>query len=586
MNETLKNPAHSSGESMITVETLPEVPLIIERQRGSETLTASATWTPTPIDPPPNTTIAPKMVFEPQGSEWDRMETLAPTPRPARREASGGNVAQPRDTLADIEAEQSALGSILLAYDHGEAQAEIDREGITPDLFTDEYTREIFRLINVCLTEGATPDLVNVVSRLHLINGDQRTLRDYLSMLPDKSPSFANLSTYTERLRELLARREAVEVADSIRARALDPRGSVAEAQHIAREFSDLALVRDGANAELKKRWFDGSRQPPALRVVYTLADKVIATPGNISTIAAPVKAGKSAVIGAMVAGTMCRPLHPDDAEAGMPDRDLLGFASSNPDRLPVLWIDSEQSPDDFWHCVMRSIRRAGLTARPPWLHAACLTGLGPLQAWKCVHTAMKEKGGSTGKFHSILLDGAADFVRNVNDPAECSDFVAELVGIAIERDCPLINILHFNPGTDKTRGHLGSHLERKSETNLRLDKDGDRTTIWSINQRRAPILKRDGICFRWSDEAGMHVICQSGGEVRNDAARDLLSRVAMDAFSKVASMKWTDLKNAVRWSKIYSQPLTDDGAAKAVKKMGDLQLIKKNASGLYLLSV
>ena len=189
------------------------------------------------------TTLSPHLVSTIPTSGESAVRMI-PTHRPMRREDSGGNVAQPRDNLADIEAEQSALGSILLAYDHGEAQAGIDREGITPECFTDGYTREIYRLINVCLTEGATPDLVNVGSRLHLINGDQRTLRDYLSMLPDKSPSFANLSTYTERLRELLARREAVEVADSIRARALDPRGSVAEAQHIAREFSELSLVR------------------------------------------------------------------------------------------------------------------------------------------------------------------------------------------------------------------------------------------------------------------------------------------------------------------------------------------------------
>jgi hypothetical protein len=34
-----------------------------------------------------------------------------------------------------------------------------------------------------------------------------------------------------------------------------------------------------------------------------------------------------------------------------------------------------------------------------------------------------------------------------------------------------IVGVIHFNPGGEKTRGHLGSQLERKAETNLRLDK-------------------------------------------------------------------------------------------------------------------
>ena len=121
MNETLKNPAHLDGESM-NVEPLHEGSPLTECQHGSPTLTASATWHPAPIDTPPNTTIAPAMVFGSNGAEMARLERMIPTHRPVRREASQPIVAQPRDTLNDIKAERGVLGCVLMAPSHAEAR--------------------------------------------------------------------------------------------------------------------------------------------------------------------------------------------------------------------------------------------------------------------------------------------------------------------------------------------------------------------------------------------------------------------------------------------------------------------------------
>ena len=71
--------------------------------------------------------------------------------------------------------------------------------------------------------------------------------------------------------------------------------------------------------------------------------------------------------------------------------------------------------------------------------------------------------------------------------------------------------MIHFNPGSEKSRGHLGSQLERKAETNLILEKNKDEVTrIYSVKNRRAGIPKSEGPCFRYDEESRLHITCES----------------------------------------------------------------------------
>jgi hypothetical protein len=122
--------------------------------------------------------------------------------------------------------------------------------------------------------------------------------------------------------------------------------------------------------------------------------------------------------------------------------------------------------------------------------------------------------------------------VVDVNDSAESNAFVAAYHDLAIRHKCPVIGVLHLNPGSEKSRGHLGSQLERKSETNLRLETDGEFTEIWSARQRRTPILKGSGPRFRWDDEVKMHVSVESGREARLAVKAETARTYADDVFA------------------------------------------------------
>jgi hypothetical protein len=173
-------------------------------------------------------------------------------------------------------------------------------------------------------------------------------------------------------------------------------------------------------------------------------------------------------------------------------------------------------------------LRRIHLPKPPPWFYSYCLTGLGFKAATECFLHSLQIAADTHGGIHSAFLDGIADFVSDVNDPAEANAFIAQLQDLAIQFDAPITGVIHFNPGSDKSRGHLGSQFERKAETNLRLDKTNEITTIWSEKQRRAPIPKGSGPSFTWSDEAQMHVSCQPGPtSTRRSGSPSMVAQIA-----------------------------------------------------------
>jgi hypothetical protein len=264
---------------------------------------------------------------------------------------------------------------------------------------------------------------------------------------------------------------------------------------------------QEAALAELR---FDFYNPPPPAQVVYSLVGIPIATPGNLVAIASDVKTGKSAFIGAMIASTMST-----DGNA-----DLLGFSSENPRGFAVLHFDSEQSPPDHWEGIARILKRARVKKPPSWLYSYCLTGLSVIEAKEKVMRVIPIAAAKHGGIHSIFLDGIADFVTDVNDQKESGAFITELHSVAIKHHCPLSGVLHFNPNSDKTRGHLGSQFERKAETNLRLDKKNGVTVVWSEKQRRAPIPKKTGPCFAWSDSEKMHVTVPNPGSEKAESTQ------------------------------------------------------------------
>lgn len=298
------------------------------------------------------------------------------------------------------------------------------------------------------------------------------------------------------------------------------------------------ALPGTTTNANLLTRLYAGRFNhavvPAEPTPRFLINGHAVCTPGNLTNIIAHAKSGKTAVIGAFIAAAIC-------AEYGESDRDTLGITATAPGSKRLIHFDTEQSPFDHDQLIRRAMRRAGADTPPAWLDSYGCAGFSAVELRQSLARTMKDAQANGGVF-AVILDGTADLVVEVNDPAECNPFVAELHALAIAHDCPILNVVHENPGQDagKMRGHLGSQLERKAESNLRLRKAEEVTTIFSEKMRKAPILEKDGPRFRWSDDAGMHVSAPSSGTLREADSLADLRDLAAEVFSS-GTLRYAD---------------------------------------------
>jgi hypothetical protein len=159
---------------------------------------------------------------------------------------------------------------------------------------------------------------------------------------------------------------------------------------------------------------------------------------------------------------------------------------------------------------------------------------------------------------------------------------------------CPIDGVIHFNPGTEKVRGHLGSQMERKAETNLTLEKSSDEVTrIYSLKNRRAGIPKWGGPCFKYDPERQMHVTCDpeewesdpkggsgSGREARSDRARFTPEDVHNAlVWSGIGSVTWSEFLNLVKTSCGMSKGSFQTNLARAIRNG---TILKSAATGRY----
>lgn len=279
-----------------------------------------------------------------------------------------------------------------------------------------------------------------------------------------------------------------------------DPKASLEKAISAKDEQKEIE-EQEALLAKLAEVEFNPGAEPENEKCIFKLAGVEIAHSGNHIAIVAPVKTGKSAAIGAAIASAVTM-----DFKA-----DLLGFEPCNRAGHAVIHIDTEQSRNDHHRLLMRSLKRAGEEVCPDWLLSFCMTSWDPAEIIKAITFLCERAKQAFGGIHSIIIDGVADLVSSPNDEEESNAVERYLRSLAIKYGCSVVCVIHKNPGSDKSRGHLGSQLERKAETVLFLEKKNDVTIMYSDRTRHAPITKDKAPAFRWCDEAKAHVSCKQG---------------------------------------------------------------------------
>ena len=422
----------------------------------------------------------------------------APRPQPAPIPTISG-----RTPPHSLEAEEYLLSCILL--DGADVLAKCTEAHVTPRSFYLAAHSVVFDCLLSLQSRGEAIDIAVLAEELK----STKQLASvggfgFLTQISSRIPTIAQAGYFVQKVRELHVLRELIRSAAATVEECYSFSGDIDGLLELAQDtLKSIASSTSQSKAEqIAARAYDPTRIIPKPTPIYTLDGTTVSTPGNLTAIYSQAKTGKSSLIGAMIAATMTNPAS---------GHDTLGVVGPNYAKHAVLHFDTEQSHYDWQQLITSSLRRVGMKTPPDWLMSYTLTGMGAAECREFIEATIKRARKLHGGIHSIIIDGIADLVTDPNDAEDCFPLITRLHAIAIEQKTAVISILHMNPGSEtaKGRGHLGSQLERKAESNLTIEKDANEVSrVYGLKQRGKAITKDKAHCFQWSEKDQMHMTC------------------------------------------------------------------------------
>ncbi|MFT4154724.1 AAA family ATPase [Parafilimonas sp.] len=221
-----------------------------------------------------------------------------------------------------------------------------------------------------------------------------------------------------------------------------------------------------------------------------------IAAPGNLTAISAQAKAGKTAFCSMLMAGALSI-----DGCAS-----LFGGIeiAANVDTKAVLNFDTEQAEADQQHNVKTVLKRLELANTPDHFLSYNIRQLSIVDYKQTTDAICSASATHFGGIYAIFIDGAADYIKDVNSTEQATEIREYFTHLAIRYQCPVILVIHQNPGSTKERGHLGSEIQRKCYGIISITKEDEISIAKTTFSRKAGDLQ--SIHFKYSIEKGYHV--------------------------------------------------------------------------------
>lgn len=476
------------------------------------------------------------------------------------------------------EAEEMLLSCALI--DPSVVLPRCIEQQVTPESFYDRRSSVVYEQL-LSLHVRRHPIDISIVAEELNSSGKMAEVGGYayLSQVSRLLPTTAEFPSYISRVREFELRRRLVRGLEQFAEKARNPEASLDE---IAQSSTDqLRGIQQGTSdlmlERLERTRYDPLRRIPPSEPVLWLGKVAISRKANISSITAQSKSGKSSFVSGLLASTFRDPDH---------GRDCFSARGPNPAGRALLHIDTEQAPQDHQRMMDIVLKRAGADL-PLWFHSYCRKGTSAEQLRAELNALLRSKSRLHNGIHAVFLDGIADYVNDVNDPKDVNPFVAWLESLSVQFDCPILNVLHLNPlgnrqSLEKARGHLGSQLQRKGETDLRLRKDADGVTVVFTDPagtRHEPIMEKDGIRFAWDHDEHMHVSCS--GRISSK------EQGALDRARELAAEIWGNNSQRLRYSDVLKaiQTTTDVGPSRAEARFTEMKkagCIEKDMLGFW----
>ena len=219
-----------------------------------------------------------------------------------------------------------------------------------------------------------------------------------------------------------------------------------------------------------------------------------IGTYGNFSFVQAPPKSMKTFFV-SLLGSAFCNP-------KGKFTRGMDSFR----DNKHFVHFDTEQGE---WHAqrVFKRIQWMNKGLSLDFYHTFALRKISYRSRIDFIEyylECMREEGKEIGL---VVIDGVADLVSDANNLEESSAIVQKIMAWTTIYNCHIVTVIHSNNGSDKPTGHLGSFLEKKTETQIQLSRDENKLGAITVSCKRSRNTPFEQFDFKLDEEGLPKVI-------------------------------------------------------------------------------
>ena len=211
-----------------------------------------------------------------------------------------------------------------------------------------------------------------------------------------------------------------------------------------------------------------------------------ICTYGNISTITAPPKTRKSFFCSLLASAYL--------SGSNIYGGQIKGHRGNG----SLIHIDTEQSNYHASRVFQRPLQMDSKIPKDKY-NTFALRTISYIDRLKFLEYYLRE---NIKEPSLVILDGVADMCNDVNDIKSCNSLVSALMRISQQNNCHIINVIHQNFGSAKLgTGHLGSALEKKSETTIVLEENNVNKGFTSVKCGRSRGYAFDTFSFEVNEK-------------------------------------------------------------------------------------
>lgn len=232
----------------------------------------------------------------------------------------------------------------------------------------------------------------------------------------------------------------------------------------------------------------DIDKEVPPPPVAIYIGDSPACTFGNFSASIGKPKGKKTFNVSAMTA-------------AAMTNSTILNYRGNMPpNQNGILYFDTEQST---YHAFRVFKRIATLTRKSNQEINE------RIKYFALRKYSVKDRIGmidykirSTRAVGLVIIDGIRDLMLDINNPREATFIVNYLMKWTEEFNLHIHTVIHQNKGDENARGHIGTEINNKSETVLRVEKDKNDDAISTVEAVYIRDVSFPSFAFRINTEA------------------------------------------------------------------------------------